>query len=105
MHQKVSGSMHNQNIYPGCAFNPQSGQIQEETNQYFSHSLSLSLPLSLESVGMYLPVRIKKKISNILVSKKKYMAGQYVEWNIYRVCGVCVSVCWTEISGRGKKLK
>ena len=57
------GSIPGQDTYPGCGFDHLSGYIQEATDQYFSLSFFLTLPLALKSVNLSLGEEFFKKRS------------------------------------------
>ena len=56
MHQMAVGSIPCQGTYLGCRCDPQSGYVQEATDQHFSLSHPLTLPLSLKSINISLGV-------------------------------------------------
>ena len=54
VHQKVAGSIPNQDRYLGCGFDLQSGHIREATNQCFSFSHQCFLSLSLSQINKHI---------------------------------------------------
>ena len=58
---KVTGSIPGQDSCLGSGLGPQSESVQETTDQCFSPSLSLSLPLSLK-INKIFKITIKSKV-------------------------------------------